>query len=142
MFEMIEKVIRDCGNLHIEPALYGGDIFVCIDFPCYAGLNNASESSDATISYEGTELRNTIEDICSPGDLYAIAVEDFLMDYAAKEPALLFARAENLETALKFLEERLIEWYQLTDIQRKALLLSLTEGRQKLLEDIKTKGLR
>ena len=35
MLEMIEKVIRDGGNLHIEPALYGGDIFVCIDFPCY-----------------------------------------------------------------------------------------------------------
>lgn len=26
MLEMIEKVIRDGGNLHIEPALYGGDI--------------------------------------------------------------------------------------------------------------------
>ena len=43
MLEMIEKVIRDGGNLHIEPALYGGDIFVCIDFPCYFGLNNANE---------------------------------------------------------------------------------------------------
>lgn len=42
MLEMIEKVIRDGGNLHIEPALYGGDIFVCIDFPCRWGLNNSS----------------------------------------------------------------------------------------------------
>lgn len=140
MFEMIEKVIRDCGNLHIEPALYGGDIFSCIDFPCYSGLNNASGSSDATILYEGTELKDTIEDICSPGDLYAIAVEDFLMNYAAKEPTLLVARAETLEAALKCLEERLIEWYQLTDAQREALLLSFAEGRQKLLEDIQTNG--
>ena len=29
MLEMIEKVIREGGNLHIEPAGYGGDIFVC-----------------------------------------------------------------------------------------------------------------
>ena len=28
MLEMIEKVIRDGGNLHIEPALYGGDILL------------------------------------------------------------------------------------------------------------------
>lgn len=47
MLEMIEKVIRDGGNLHIEPAVYGGDIFVCIDFPCRWGLNNATELSDA-----------------------------------------------------------------------------------------------
>lgn len=71
------KVIRDGGNLHIEPALYGGDIFVCIDFPCLWGLNNATELSDATIVYEGTELKDTIVDICSPGDIRAIAVEDF-----------------------------------------------------------------
>lgn len=77
MLEMIEKVIRDGGNLHIEPALYGGDIFVCIDFPCRWGLNNATELSDATIVYEGTELKDTIVDICSPGDIRAIAVEDF-----------------------------------------------------------------
>ena len=104
MLEMIEKVIRDGGNLHIEPALYGGDIFVCIDFPCYFGLNNATELSDATIVYEGTELKDTIVDICSPGDIRAIAVEDFLTDYAVKDPALLVARAENLQTALNHLE--------------------------------------
>ena len=103
MLEMIEKVIRDGGNLHIEPALYGGDIFVCIDFPCLCGLNNATELSDATIVYEGTELKDTIVDICSPGDIRAIAVEDFLTDYAVKDPALLVARAENLQTALNHL---------------------------------------
>ena len=124
MLEMIEKVIRDGGNLHIEPALYGGDIFVCIDFPCLCGLNNATELSDATIVYEGTELKDTIVDICSPGDIRAIAVEDFLTDYAVKDPALLVARAENLQTALNHLEERLAEWYHLTDAQQKTILLS------------------
>ena len=60
-------------------------------FPCLWGLNNATELSDATIVYEGTELKDTIVDICSPGDIRAIAVEDFLTDYAVKDPALLVA---------------------------------------------------
>ena len=117
MLEMIEKVIRDGGNLHIEPALYGGDIFVCIDFPCYFGLD-------------------TIVDICSPGDIRAIAVEDFLTDYAVKDPALLVARAENLQTALNHLEERLAEWYHLTDAQQKTILLSFAAERKKYLENV------
>ena len=136
MLEMIEKVIRDGGNLHIEPALYGGDIFVCIDFPCYFGLNNATELSDATIVYEGTELKDTIVDICSPGDIRAIAVEDFLTDYAVKDPALLVARAENLQTALNHLEGRLAEWYHLTDAQQKTILLSFAAERKKYLENV------
>lgn len=136
MLEMIEKVIRDGGNLHIEPALYGGDIFVCIDFPCLWGLNNATELSDATIVYEGTELKDTIDDICSPGDIRAIAVEDFLTDYAVKDPALLVARAENLQTALNHLEERLAEWYHLTDAQQKTILLSFAAERKKYLENV------
>ena len=118
MLEMIEKVIRDGGNLHIEPALYGGDIFVCIDFPCLWGLNNATELSDATIVYEGTELKDTIVDICSPGDIRAIAVEDFLTDYAVKDPALL------------------AEWYHLTDDQQKTILLSFAAERKKYLENV------
>lgn len=136
MLEMIEKVIRDGGNLHIEPALYGGDIFVCIDFPCLWGLNNATELSDATIVYEGTELKDTIVDICSPGDIRAIAVEDFLTDYAVKDPALLVARAENLQTALNHLEERLAKWYHLTDDQQKTILLSFAAERKKYLENV------
>ena len=136
MLEMIEKVIRDGGNLHIEPAVYGGDIFVCIDFPCRWGLNNATELSDATIVYEGTELKDTVVDICSPGDIRAIAVEDFLTDYAVKDPALLVARAENLQTALNHLEERLAEWYHLTDAQQKTILLSFAAERKKYLENV------
>ena len=92
--------------------------------------------SDATIVYEGTELKDTIIDICSPGDIRAIAVEDFLTDYAVKDPALLVARAENLQTALNHLEERLAEWYHLTDAQQKTILLSFAAERKKYLENV------
>lgn len=71
-----------------------------------------------------------------PGDIRAIAVEDFLTDYAVKDPALLVARAENLQTALNHLEERLAEWYHLTDAQQKTILLSFAAERKKYLENV------
>lgn len=136
MYDLIEKVIRDCGNIYIEPALYGGDILVGVDFPCYSGLNNATDTRDGDISYDGNEIKDMIEDICSPGDIYAISVEEFLRDYSNKEPAFLYAKEPSLEAAFKTLEHRLFEWYQLTDDQQKDQLLSFAKAKRDFIADI------
>lgn len=134
MLNLIEKVIRDCGALHVVEATFGADILVGIDFPCYCGLNNATDNADATIVYEGTEIKDSIEDMCSKDDLFAIDAENFLSDYAKKEAAFLFARGKTLEEAFEELGLRLNEWYLLSVEERRKLLLSFVELRQEFVK--------
>ncbi len=141
MLDLIEKAIRDCGYLHIEQATFGSDILVGIDFPCTCGLNNATDVTDATIVYKGTEIKDSIDDMCCMDDLFAISVENFLLDFSNKEPAFLFARGKSLELALNNLANRLEMWYQMNIEQRKELLLSFSEAKQMFSVDIETNGI-
>lgn len=130
MLEMIEKAIRDCGTLYIEEARYGADILVGIDFPNRCGLNNATDEDDATIVYDGTEIKDAIEAVCSPDDIRALSAEELLNDYSKANPAFLFARGESLEAALRKLTCRLEVWYQMSDKRQCGLLLSFAEAKK------------
>ena len=111
MFDEIEKLIRWCGELHIEEERYGNDILVCIDTPI--NINNATNECDATIWYDGHEVSDAVDRATSPGDFYAMNALQKLETFAEKHPEFLYARGKTLEEALINLNKRAGLWNEL-----------------------------
>lgn len=121
LFENIEKVIRQCGNLRIEEARYGNDIIVCMDIITH--INNATNKKDATLCYVGTEIYDAVNTMISPGDTEAVAAEERLGKYAELHPEFLYARGNTLFETLKKLEEKALLWNNLTSGEQDKILL-------------------
>lgn len=107
MFENIEKIIRHSGVLYVDEARYGrDDIMVCIDI--------LSTENQGETFYTGTEIQNTIDKACSPGDIDAMNAIFKLESFAKIHPEFLYASGETLAEALNNLEKRASLWNQIS----------------------------
>lgn len=120
-FENIEKIIRGCGSLYVEEARYGDDIIVCIDI--LNTINNATDTQDGTVCYTGTEIRDAVDTMTSPGDFDALNAESKLDTYAEHHPEFLYARGSTFNEAMEELERRAHLWNTLPSDERDKLLL-------------------
>lgn len=120
MFENIEKVIKSCGKIHIEAERYGSGFLAGFDF---LSTNNSTFDKEATITYEGTEVFDAIDEATCPGDMDAMHTLDKLTEYSKLHPEFLFVLSYTLEEVLDNLEKRAELWNALSSNEQDDILL-------------------
>ena len=109
--------------MRVEEERYGSGILLGIDLG-YT-INNADSlgDEDATVVYQGDDVRYLIEEAASAGDMYAEVAMNKLTKFAELHPEFLFVKGKSLDEALTETEKKATLWNGLSRIQQHDLML-------------------